>query len=167
MINGNCFIKRILEKFKYIPSLLRRGLFVLWRGFCVVRRLGRKKKDPHQNINNRKNRKRAGHDGKGEVPIVPRALSIFSIIDILVGIPSGSLCGGERYIPEIRLSFVSICALWISSVDTCNANCLQCTPTFWHSQKGFKRFWNFLKAGIAVCWSFPRFFQSPFPVSTG
>ena len=56
-------------------------------------------------------RERAGHDGKGEVPIVPRALSIFSIIDILVGIPSGSLCGGERYIPEIRLSFVSICAL--------------------------------------------------------
>ena len=30
------------------------------------------------------------------LPIVPRALSIFSIIDILMGIPSGSLCGGER-----------------------------------------------------------------------
>ena len=28
--------------------------------------------------------------------IVPRALSIFSIIAILMGIPSGSLCGGER-----------------------------------------------------------------------
>ena len=28
--------------------------------------------------------------------MVPRALSIFSIIDILMGIPSGSLCGGER-----------------------------------------------------------------------
>ena len=149
MINGNCFFERILEKFKYIPSLLRRGLFVLWGGW------GERK------------RERAGHDGKGEAPIVPRALSIFSIIDILMGIPSGSLCGGERYIPEIRLSFVSICALWISSVDTCNANCLQCTPTFWHSQKGFKRFWKFLKAGIAVCWSFPRFFQSPFPVSAG
>ena len=149
MINGNCFFERILEKFKYIPSLLRRGLFVLWRGWWE------------------RKREHAGHTGKGEVPIVPRALSIFSIIDILMGIPSGSLCGGERFIPEIRLSFVSICALWISSVDTCNANCLQCTPTFWHSQKGFKRFWNFLKAGIAVCWSFPRFFQSPFPVSAG
>ena len=29
------------------------------------------------------------------LPIVPRVLSIFSIIDILMGIPSGSLCGGE------------------------------------------------------------------------
>ena len=67
-------------------------------------------------------------------------------------------------IPEIRLSFVSICVLWISSVDADSANCLQCTPTFWHSQKGPKRVLKFLK-GIAVCWSSPRFFQSPFPVS--
>ena len=39
-----------------------------------------------------------GEGGKKEkegAPIVPRALSIFSIIDILMGIPSGSLCGGE------------------------------------------------------------------------
>ena len=28
--------------------------------------------------------------------LVPRALSIFSIIAIFIGIPSGSLCGGER-----------------------------------------------------------------------
>ena len=28
---------------------------------------------------------------------VPCALSIFSIIDILMGIPSGSLCGGESF----------------------------------------------------------------------
>ena len=45
-------------------------------------------------------RERARHDGKEEgrfpLPIVPRALSIFSIIAILMGIPSGSLCGGER-----------------------------------------------------------------------
>ena len=50
-------------------------------------------------------RERAGHDGKGEerreapaVSLFPSspALSIFSIIDILMGIPSGSLCGGER-----------------------------------------------------------------------
>ena len=33
---------------------------------------------------------------KEKESIVPRALSIFSIIDILMGIPSGSLCGGER-----------------------------------------------------------------------
>ena len=57
-------------------------------------------------------RERAGHDGKGEVPIVPCALSIFSIIDILMGIPTGSLCGGERYIyRKSDIRFVSICAL--------------------------------------------------------
>ena len=38
-----------------------------------------------------------GEAGEKEKEIVPRALSIFSIIDILMGIPSGSLCGGERY----------------------------------------------------------------------
>ena len=37
----------------------------------------------------------AGKKEKESAPIVPRALSIFSIIDILMGIPSGSLCGGE------------------------------------------------------------------------
>ena len=58
------------------------------RPLCVVGRLGERK------------RERARHDGKEEgrfpLPIVPRALSIFSIIAILMGIPSGSLCGGER-----------------------------------------------------------------------
>ena len=29
------------------------------------------------------------------LPIVPRALSIFSIIAVFIGIPSGSFCGGE------------------------------------------------------------------------
>ena len=50
----------------------------------------------------------AGHDEKGKekreasgsclfpLPIVPGALSIFSIITIFRGIPSRSLCGGER-----------------------------------------------------------------------
>ena len=42
-------------------SLLRRGLFVLWGGFCVVGRLGRKKKRARP----------------FPLPIVPRALSIF------------------------------------------------------------------------------------------
>ena len=39
-----------------------------------------------------------GHDGKGEepLPIVPRALSIFSIIAIFIGILSGNICGEER-----------------------------------------------------------------------
>jgi len=46
--------------------------------FCVVGRLGRKKKR-----------------ARGE-RIVPNTLSIFSIIAIFIGIPSGSLCGGER-----------------------------------------------------------------------
>ena len=36
--------------------------------------------------------------------IVPRALSIFSITAILIGIPSGSLCEGERSdVPFVRL----------------------------------------------------------------
>ena len=81
-VSKNCTTQLLLNCY----SLLRRGLFVLWGGW------GERK------------RERAGHDGKGEerrearrfpLPIVPRALSIFSIIDILMGIPSGSLCGGE------------------------------------------------------------------------
>ena len=59
-------------------SLLRRGLFVLWGGFCVVGRLGRKKK-----------RARGARWS-------PARFLFLSIIDILMGIPSGSLCGGER-----------------------------------------------------------------------
>ena len=50
-------------------------------------------------------RERAGHDGKGEerreaavslFPSSPARFLFLSIIDILMGIPSGSLCGGER-----------------------------------------------------------------------
>ena len=56
--------------------------------------------DPHQNINNRKNRKRAGDDGNFPIPIVPRALSFsFSPASSqhksLPTIQRG-LCGGER-----------------------------------------------------------------------
>ena len=36
------------SKVSAILSLLRRGLFVLWGGFCVVGRLGRKKKRTHR-----------------------------------------------------------------------------------------------------------------------
>ena len=75
--------------FHSYASLLRRGFFVLLGGW------GEKKK-----------RQRAGNNGKGEerkeafsrlspLPIVPRALSIFSIIAIFIGIPSRNLCGGE------------------------------------------------------------------------
>ena len=42
----------------------------------------------------------AGEVGKEStrgIPIVPCVLSIFSIIAIFIGIPSGSLCGGESY----------------------------------------------------------------------
>ena len=56
-------------------------------------------------------RERAGHDGKGEERREAPAVSLFpssparflflSIIDILMGIPSGSLCGGERYIWQL------------------------------------------------------------------
>ena len=60
----------------------QRPLFVVGRGLCVVGRLGRKKK--------------RARGARFPLPIVPRALSIFSIIDILMGIPSESLCGGER-----------------------------------------------------------------------
>ena len=156
MINGNCSFERILEKFKYIPSLLRRGLFVLWGGFCVVRRLGRKKK-----------RARGAQWEGGKFPSSPARFLFFRLLIFWWGSPAVASAEERDIYRKSDISFVSICALWISSVDTCNANCLQCTPTFWHSQKGFKRFWKFLKAGIAVCWSFPRFFQSPFPVSAG
>ena len=53
----------------------------------------------------KKKRERAGHDWKGKerrafsrlfpLPIVPRALSIFFDYCYFIGIPSGSLCGGE------------------------------------------------------------------------
>ena len=42
----------------------------------------------------------AGEIGKEStrgIPIVPCELSIFSIIAIFIGIPRGSLCGGESY----------------------------------------------------------------------
>ena len=50
-------------------SLFYGEAFVLWGGWGESKR------------------ERAGHDGLG---------IFFSIIDILMGIPSGSLCGGER-----------------------------------------------------------------------
>ena len=56
------------------PQRGRRGIFVLWR-------LRRKKNSACL----------------FPLPIASRALSIFSIIAIFIGILSGSLCGGERF----------------------------------------------------------------------
>ena len=65
-------------------------------------------------------RQRAGNNAKMEerreafsrlspLPIVPRALSIFSVIAIFIGIPSRNLCGGESWNAD-RVH--SCCALW-------------------------------------------------------
>ena len=66
-----------LPPYEFAPSgsLLRRGLFVLWGGFCVE--AGEKEKESARGTS-------------------PARFLFFSIIDILMGIPSGSLCGGER-----------------------------------------------------------------------
>ena len=79
MINGNCFFERILEKFKYIPSLLRRGLFVLWGGFCVVRRLGIKKK-----------RVRGARWEGGKFPSSPARFLFFRLLIFWWGYPAGA-----------------------------------------------------------------------------
>ena len=64
-------------------------------------RLGRKKKRA------RGARWEGGREKGGSLrfplPIVPRALFIFSIIDILMGMPSGSLCGGESDLADAFL----------------------------------------------------------------
>ena len=83
--NSNDFSLRISDN----DSLLRRGLFVMWGSW------GEKK------------RARAGHNGKEKERRETPAFSLFpssparflffffSIIAIFIGIPSGSLCGGE------------------------------------------------------------------------
>lgn len=47
---------------------------------------------------------RKGKRGLFSLPIVPRALAIFFLIIaiFLIGIPNGSLCGGERVPPRIH-----------------------------------------------------------------
>ena len=77
---------RVLEQF----ALISHTLSPPQRSLCIVRRLGRKKKRARR--------------ARFPIPIVPRALSIFSIIDVLMGIPSGSLCGGESHIQEKKHS---------------------------------------------------------------
>ena len=68
--------KRILTCHKF--SLLRGGLFVLWGGW------GERK------------RERANHVFS-LFPSCPARFLFFSIIAIFIGIPSGSLCGGESH----------------------------------------------------------------------
>ena len=65
------------------------------RPLCVVGRLGRKEKR-ERGTRWEGEREKGGLFRLFPLPIVPRALSIFSIIAIFVGIRSGSLCGEER-----------------------------------------------------------------------
>ena len=60
------------------------GLSPRYSPICVVGKLAKKKN------------KARGTVGLFPLPIVPSALSIFSIRAIFTGIPSGSLCGGKR-----------------------------------------------------------------------
>ena len=68
--------KRILTCHKF--SLLRGGLFVLWRGW------GERKRERANHVFSR-------------FPSCPARFLFFSIIAIFIGIPSGSLCGGESH----------------------------------------------------------------------
>ena len=67
-------------------------------------RLGRGKKESVQGMMER---------GREEVPPcpspidVPHVLAIISIIAILIEIPSGSLCGGERYKGQRSVGYIT------------------------------------------------------------
>ena len=57
----------------------------------------REKRDAHGNSASSWIHYRAEAPRLFPLPMVPRPLSIFSIIAIFMGIPSGSLCGGESW----------------------------------------------------------------------
>ena len=115
------------------------GIFVLWGGW------GERK------------RKRAGNHGKGkekrEFPPFPsshrpRRSFYFSIIAILIGIPSGSLCGGESWWSLKGLFQLS--SLWMIS---CGVT-IQMEPIRWYFhivtfvfQRFKQRNWEFLPTG--------------------
>ena len=71
----------------------------------------------HGETGEREKRKRAGDDGEGKlerkcnlVPPqidVPHVLAIISIMAILIVIPSGSLCGGERYKRQRSVGYIT------------------------------------------------------------
>ena len=77
----------------YVEMKVSKALSLPERPLCVMGRLGRKKK------RTRGERWEGGREKRVfrlfPLPIVPRALSIFSIIAIFKGIPSGSICGGD------------------------------------------------------------------------
>ena len=77
----------------YVEMKVSKALSPPKRSLCVMGRLGRKKKRA------RGERWKGGREKRGfrlfPLPIVPRALSMFSIIAIFIRIPSGSLCGGD------------------------------------------------------------------------
>ena len=81
------------------------------RPLCIVGRAGEREKEIARGTMGRGNKPSSSLPQKSgailnalysrgsrlfPLPIVPRALSIFSIIAIFIGIPSGSLGGGER-----------------------------------------------------------------------
>ena len=87
----------------HAPSLLRRGLFVLWGGLCCGE-AGEKEKESARGTMGR---------GKRE--------------DILMGIPSGSLCGGESHAPESeRVARVSMFDTHASSDSVCLSSHFVC-----------------------------------------
>ena len=75
-------------------SLLRRGLFVLWGGSLCCGEAGEKEKESARGTMGRgKREERPRGSRRFPLPIVPRPLSIFSIIDILIfwwGYPVGA-----------------------------------------------------------------------------
>ena len=73
-------LSELRYKVAYNPSLLRRGLFVLWGGFCVVGRLGRKKKRA------RGARWEGGREKRG----APRAFYFCRLLIFWWGYPAGA-----------------------------------------------------------------------------
>ena len=121
------------------------------RPLCVVGRLGRKKERA------RVARWEGERENRGyrlfPLPIVPRALSVFLIIAIFIGIPSGSLCGGERVrqknvcvahsfsVNSLRQSFIT------ASAKTSSAKGLKSLKFFAFSCKNDKPshlFWSYM-----------------------
>ena len=81
--------------FYYMVSLLRRGLFVSQGGW--VKKKGSARGTPRANLFPRLSRSVGTGRREPWERGWPRAF-YFSIIAVFIGIPSGSLCGGERHI---------------------------------------------------------------------
>ena len=97
------------------------SLPVIWKWFFILMPLssaevslccwgaGEKKKKTARGEQWEGGQRREAFSRLSPLPIVPRALSIFSIIAIFIGIPSRNLCGGESWNAD-RVH--SCCALW-------------------------------------------------------